>query len=128
MRRKLKSRASSNLSLGVEMARNSLQLTKMELADRVGCSAQHVTDIERQQRNPSQLLITQLADALGKTPAELYQLGEIQLELKTLEFVRERRRRVQIERDLKAMIGALDDLDKEDVSTLIEAARKALDR
>ncbi len=127
MKRTLENRASVTLALGVKMARASLELTRLDLANRAGCSAQHVTDIESRSRNPSQKLIAELADALGKTPAELYQLGELKLEEQTLEIVRRRRLRVLSRQDLTAILEAVQHLHRSHLTALVEATQKLLD-
>lgn len=127
MKRTLNNRASFTLALGVKMARACLGLNKLELADRAGCSAQHVTDIEGRFRNPSQSLIAELADALGKTPAEVYQLGELKLEEQTLEIVRRRRLRVRSRKDLEVILEAVQHLHRTHLAELAEATQKLLD-
>jgi transcriptional regulator with XRE-family HTH domain len=127
MKRTLNNRASVTLALGVTMARASLGLSKLQLAERAGCSPQHVTDIEGRTRNPSQKLIADLADAVGKTPMEVYQLGEMKLEEQTLEIVRQRRERVRSRQDLEAILEAVQHLRRSHLAALLEAAQKLLD-
>ncbi len=126
MKRPKENRASVTLSLGVQMARVCLGLNKLELSNRAGCSAQHVTEIEGRTCNPSQKLISELADAVGKTPAELYQLGELKLEEETLEIVRKRRLRVRSRQDLEVILEVVRHLHRPHLLTLIEAAKKQL--
>lgn len=127
MKGTLNNRASITLALGVKMARASLKLTRLKLAGRAGCSPQHVTDIESQTRNPSQKLIADLADAVGKTPAELYQLGELKLEEQTLEIVRRRRLRVRSRQDLEVILEAVEHLHRSHLAALVEAVQKLLE-
>jgi transcriptional regulator with XRE-family HTH domain len=127
MKRTMNNRASITLALGVKIARASLGLSKLDLADRAGCSPQHVTNVEDRLCNPSQKLIAELADALGKTPAELYQLGELKLEDETLEIVQRRRLRVRSRQDLEVILEAVEHLHRSHLTALVEATQKLLD-
>jgi predicted ATPase/transcriptional regulator with XRE-family HTH domain len=50
--------------------RKSLDLTQAELAERISCSLNLIQKIEHDERRPSRLIATRLADALALPPAE----------------------------------------------------------
>ncbi len=85
------------------------------------------TNVEGRLCNPSQKLIADLADALGKTPMEVYQLGELKLEEQTLEIVRKRRLRVRSRQDLEVILEAAEHLHRSHLAALVEAAQKLLE-
>lgn len=51
--------------------RRSQRLTRRELAEHVGCSLEHIRDVECGRRGPSEELIDRLADCFGVEPVEL---------------------------------------------------------
>ena len=121
MKESLNNRASLTLGLGLEACRKAAFLSRLELANRIGCSPQHITRIEEQQTNPAQALIADLATALGRTPSDLYLTGELQLDERALKAARRKRRRIEEERDLTAILEALRDLRRGDLRTIAEA-------
>jgi transcriptional regulator with XRE-family HTH domain len=128
MRRVLENRASITLALGLEAARASASLTKLDLAEKANCSASHITEIEKRYKNPSQALISRLAAALGLIPADLYELGEHKLDEQTLEQAQRTRQRMERLRTRGVILEVLPDLGARDLRALVSAASKLLDR
>jgi len=128
MRRELKNRASITLALGLEAARSSASMTKLDLAEEADCSPGHITDVEKRNKNPSQALISRLAAALGRTPADLYDLGEHKLDEQTLERAQLTRQRVERLRTRDVVLEVLPDLGTRDLQAIVSAASKLLDR
>ena len=89
MKRQLGNRASLTLALGLESARNRAGVTKIALATKTHSSPQNIALIEERRTNPAQSLIAKLAAELGKTPADLYLLGELKLEEDLVAVARE---------------------------------------
>ena len=75
-----------------------------------------------------QALISQLAEALGKKPADLYELGEQKLDEQTLERAQRTRERVLRLRTRDAVLEALPDLGPRGLRAVLSEASKLLDR
>lgn len=118
----LNNRASVTLALGLEMALELSSLTKLQLAAKADCSPGHITDIENCTKNPSQALVSRLAEALGRTPAELYELGELELDRQTLARAQRIRERVERLRNCQVVLEALRDFGARDLQAVISAA------
>lgn len=127
MQRTLNNRASVTLALGLEAALQSASMTKLDLAAKAKCSPGHITDIEKRNKNPSQALISQLAAALGRTPADLYELGEQKLDEQTLEQAEQTRQRVARLRNREVVLEVLPDLGARGLRAVVSAASKLLD-
>jgi transcriptional regulator with XRE-family HTH domain len=122
MKKPLDNRASVTLALGLQSSRRAVGINKLDLANRIGCTPQHILRIEDRQTNPAQALIADLAGALAKTPSGLYQAGELRLDEKTMDAARRKRRRIEQERDLAAILEALRGLEPGDLQTIVEVA------
>jgi transcriptional regulator with XRE-family HTH domain len=61
-------------------ARTGADLTQQDVADRVGLTRTSITNIERGTQHISLRLLFQLANAVGKEPADLLPSGEVGLE------------------------------------------------
>lgn len=124
MKRQFGNRASLTLALGLESARNKAGVTKIALATKAHSSPQNIALIEERRTNPAQSLIAKLAAELGKTPADLYLLGELKLEEDLVAVAREQRLLVRRQGDLKAILETLSQLEAEDLQTIVTAAEK----
>ena len=128
MQRTLDNRASVTLALGLAEALTSASMSKLNLANKAGCSPGHITDIEKRIKNPSQALISQIAEALGRVPADLYDLGEQKLDEQTLEQAQRTRRRVERQRTRDVVLEVLPDLGTRGLEPVVSEASKLLDR
>lgn len=64
------------LAGNIKAARNRLNLSQEELADRAGIDRTYVSGIERQVRNPTITVVAKFAEALETTTAALLDAGK----------------------------------------------------
>ena len=128
MQRTLDNRASVTLALGLREALTLASMSKLDLANKAGCSPGHINDIEKRTKNPSQALISQIAEALGRIPVDLYELGEQKLDEQTLEQAQRTRQRVEKLRTRDVILEVLPDLGNRGLEDVVEAASRLLDQ
>ena len=115
-------RASITLALGLEATLAESGVTRHEIADRIGCSPQYVTELLKRRRNPSQTILSQLAEILGRTPAALYHRGELALEEQNVVEAKKRRREVERRQNREAILAVLPQLPQSDLDAIAAAA------
>lgn len=68
------------LAQNIKAARNRLNLSQEELAERAGIDRTYVSGIERKVRNPTITVVAKFAAALGTTTGALLASGDAQMQ------------------------------------------------
>ena len=90
------------LARNVKNFRESLEMSQMKLAEKIGCSTTLIGKIETMKRFPSATMINRIAKAFKITPADLFSDSDNSEKLKST--ISEQKRKSQLKSKLNRVI------------------------